>query len=138
MKKLMNGNVSISIPSMSFLVFIRTNYLLVNSVAFAPNEYGLVLACGSSDGKIATASGRILTEVLTNREKWIYGCIGSADSFLVQLNTQIELQANSPETHHCNHIILPAAVANIVTDEVMACVTCQRRMGRSVMYHCCV
>ena len=35
------------------------DHLLVNTVAWAPYEYGLMLACGSSDGSISiiTSSG---------------------------------------------------------------------------------
>jgi hypothetical protein len=42
-------------PTTCSIVF-EIEFILVNTVAWAPYEYGLMLACGSSDGAISIIS----------------------------------------------------------------------------------
>jgi hypothetical protein len=45
------------------LKVLYLNYVLVNTVGWAPYEYGLMLACGSSDGSITILSSTGKNEI---------------------------------------------------------------------------
>lgn len=43
----------VSLQLVTFMTILYLLFLTVNSVCWAPHDYGLILACGSSDGAIS-------------------------------------------------------------------------------------
>lgn len=41
---------------MCFIIYFHLNFFPVNSICWAPHEYGLMLACGASDGAVSIIS----------------------------------------------------------------------------------
>ncbi|KDP45223.1 hypothetical protein JCGZ_15088 [Jatropha curcas] len=88
-----------------------------------------------SHQKIAKATGDVILQILKKIDTW-WKPDTSIDSFLTEINEQIE-QKNNVQAHHCNHIVLPATIPE-VPHEMMTCAICDRKMSKYLMYRCCV
>nr|DAD45517.1 TPA_asm: hypothetical protein HUJ06_003747 [Nelumbo nucifera] len=112
---------------------IMKELMIISS--YDDNEDGWALMLGgSSDLKTVRFSGRQLSLLIKDFEKWGSRAIGGHEDFLTALNEYV--RGSHTCRAHCIRLIVPMGAANNIP-ETVKCSECDRSMEKYLLYKCC-